>query len=256
MSGAVRSIAVLVALATAVASADAAVRPCRYVPGVSVPAVMPSSLGDRPRRQQMPASVSPTVTKVPAETTALQRRVLDGLANAVRDQYVYPDYRGHDWNAMTAAARALIQRGMTDADFYVAMSDLISRLGDRHSYFQSAAAVRDDEAKLASQYNFVGVGALFNPIAGTDHAAIMSVFAGSPAAEAGLLPHDTALQVDGGPLRDPSGRSRTLGVAGSTVKLTVRRPGQAPRLVTLTRRQVTGILPTAGLPAKTLMIAA
>ena len=224
-------------------NADSGARPCRFVPDVSVPVVMPAGLADRVKPRDVPASHSPSATKVSAETTALQLRVLDGLTNAVSDHYVYPDFRGHDWKAMTDAARSLVQRGMSNDDFHAAMADLIRALGDGHSHFQSPAKVKEEEATVASQYSFAGVGALFAPIAGTDHAAIMSVFAGSPAAEAGLLPHDTALQVDGGPLRDPSGRSRTLGPAGSKVSLTIQRPGQAPRLVTLTRRQVTGILP-------------
>jgi carboxyl-terminal processing protease len=224
-------------------AAASGVRPCRYVPGVSVPAVMPSGVADRIKPRSVPTSRPSSATKVSAETTALQLRVLEGLANAVRDNYVFADFRGHDWTAMTAAARSLIQRGISDADFYAAMAALIMELGDGHSYFQSPAVVKDGEAAIASQYNFAGVGALFVPIAGTEHAAIMSVFAGSPAAEAGMQPHDIVLHVDGGPLRDASGKSRTLGVVGSNVNLTVRRPGQPPRLVTLTRGQVTGILP-------------
>jgi carboxyl-terminal processing protease len=72
---------------------------------------------------------------------------------------------------------------------------------------------------------------------------VLLVFPGGPAAEAGLRPHDTILAVDGGPVRDEKGISRTLGPAGTEVQLTVRTPGEAPREMTLTRREVTGALP-------------
>jgi carboxyl-terminal processing protease len=71
----------------------------------------------------------------------------------------------------------------------------------------------------------------------------MSLFADSPAAQAGLQVHDILLKVDGGSVRDESGKSRTLGPEGSNVRLTLQRPGKPPYDLILTRRQVTGQLP-------------
>ncbi len=52
------------------------------------------------------------------------------------------------------------------------------------------------------------------------------------------------LQVDGGPIFDETtGDSRTLGPAGTDVTVTVQRPGQAPKDITITRGQVTGNIP-------------
>jgi C-terminal peptidase prc len=227
----------------AAASAPPGVRACLYVPGVSVPAAMPSGLSNRTKPKPAPAGEPLPVTTVSPEMTALQLRVLSGLANAVRDHYVYADFRGHDWNALTGKYESLVRRGLSDDAFHRAMQALIGELGDEHSYYQSPAKRKEEAANLAGQYQLVGVGALFKPIDQTEHAVVMTLFAGSPAAEAGLLPHDILLEVDGGPIRDGSGKSRTLGVAGSKVRLTVQRPGRSPRDVTLTRRQVTGILP-------------
>ena len=74
-------------------------------------------------------------------------------------------------------------------------------------------------------------------------AMVISVFPDSPAAQAGLLPHDRILAVDGGPVRDEQGISRTRGPEGTSVRLTVRTYGEAPRELTVTRREVTGGLP-------------
>ena len=218
------------------------VRACRFVPGVSTPASMPPGLVNQPKAKPRPIrTAAPTSSS--NENTELQLRVLSGLSEAVSEHYVYPDFRGHDWKAMTARYRSKIQAGMNDSDFYEAMQALVSELGDEHSYFQSPAQVKAEESALASQYNFVGIGALFTPIAATDYAAVMSLFADSPAAQAGLQVHDILLKVDGGSVRDESGKSRTLGPEGSNVKLTLQRPGKPPYDLILTRRQVTGQLP-------------
>jgi carboxyl-terminal processing protease len=119
---------------------------------------------------------------------------------------------------------------------------MINELGDKHSYFQSPTQVKEEKEALASRYNFVGVGFLATPIPGTEIAAIMSIFPGSPAAEAGLQSHDVLLKVDGGQIRDKNGVSRTLGADGSSVTVTIQRPGEVSRDVVLTRRRVTGAL--------------
>ncbi|MBI5959314.1 MAG: PDZ domain-containing protein [Chloroflexi bacterium] len=219
------------------------VRLCLYIPGVSVLAQMPAEVVNAPTPAPFPTATPPASAAVNAETTARQLNTYRGLWNAVNDHYVYADFRGHDWNAIGARYEGLIQQGLSDNSFYAAMQAMLNELGDQHSYFQSPAEVAEDEAALASGQNFVGIGALFNPIPGTDHAAIMVVFPGSPAAEAGLLPHDSMLSVDGGPIRDERGISRTRGPEGSPVTVTIQRPGEPPYDVTLTRRRVSGALP-------------
>ena len=225
----------------ALEASDAPVRACGYVPGVSVPAKMPAGVADRPHIDVKPYS-PPAPISVDPKDTALELSVLNGLSSAVNDHYVYTDFNGHDWPALVAKYRALIEGGMRVDAFYGAMEALISELGDEHSYFQSPQEIQAEKAALTSQYNFVGVGALFLPI-GLDRAAIMTLMEGGPGAEAGLQPHDTLLSVDRGPIRDSSGYSRTRGPEGTTVQLRIERPGEAPRDITLTRRRVTGRLP-------------
>ncbi len=219
------------------------VQMCLYVPGVSVPVQMPPDAVNAPTPTLLPTMTPPSTTKVDAGTTARQLRVYQGLWNAVNDHYVYPDFRGHDWNVIGARYEALIQRGLSDDSFYAAMQAMIGELGDGHSYFQSPVEVKEEEARLAQGVDFVGIGALFMPSQSGDRASIIVVLPDSPAAEAGLLPHDTLLSVDGGPIRDEAGTSRTRGPEGTQVTLTIQRPGEPPRDVTLTRRRVTGALP-------------
>jgi C-terminal peptidase prc len=187
--------------------------------------------------------VSGAAGQVDAKATELHLRACQGLWNAVNDHYVYPDFRGHDWKEIGARYQARIKGGMSNEEFYAAMQAMLGELGDEHSYFQSPAQIKAEEAARASQYNFVGIGALMVPIKDTAQAVIMTVFRDSPAAQAGLRSHDILLEVDGGPVREKDGRSRTMGPEGSAVALTVRRPGGPSREVTLVRRRVTGALP-------------
>jgi carboxyl-terminal processing protease len=219
------------------------VRDCLYVPGVSVPAQMPADVLDLSTPTPFPTATLPAPTAVDAETTARQLNVFNGLWNAVNDHYVYTDFRGHDWNAIGARYETLIQQGLSNEDFYVSLQAMINELGDNHSYFQSAAEVAEEADRLARGQDFVGIGALFQPVGDGSRAAVIVVFPGSPAAEAGLVTHDTMLSVDGGPIRDEFGISRTRGPEGSSFTLTVQRPGEQPSNVTLTRRRVTGSLP-------------
>ncbi len=220
-----------------------AVRACLFVPGVSVPAQMPAVAARRaPPEHPFVLKTSTPTTAGPAERE-LQERVLEGLTNAVRDHYVVGDLRGRGWQSSAARYRTQVRRGLSAGDFYAAMQVLVSELGDGHSYFQSPSQIQEDQKATSGRNDFVGVGALFSPIAGTEQAVVVSLFAAGPAAEAGLRPHDRLLLVDGGPIRDSSGSSRTLGPAGSATSLTMQRPGESPREVRVARRRVEGALP-------------
>ena len=219
------------------------VRSCAYVPGVSIPAQMPADVLDSPLPTPFPPATLPAATSVDAATTERQLQVFNGLWDAVNDHYVYTDFRGHDWKALGDQYETLVKNGLSGDDFTAAMQAMLSELGDQHSYFQSAAQVNAEAAALQGQNDFVGIGALFLPILSADRATIMTVFPDSPAADAGLLPHDSILSVDGGPIRDENGNSRTRGTEGSSMIVTMQHPGEAPYELTLIRRRVTGVLP-------------
>jgi len=220
------------------------VRSCDYIPGFSAPAPMPSDVVNAtPPSGPAPAAL-PGNTAVPGATTSHQLTVLDQLSDAVSRNYVDPAFNGIDWGAVTARYRTLVQGGLTDTDFYVAMGAMLGELGDDHSQFMSPADVAAEEERLARGENFVGIGALMAAIPGRDGAfAIISVWPNSPARQAGLKPHDIILSVDGSPAIDAEGNVATRGPAGTTVMLVVETPGQSPRSVQLVRRAVSGFTP-------------
>jgi len=85
---------------------------------------------------------------VDATTAALQLKVYNGLWNAVNDHYVYTDFNGHDWKAIGATYQALVKKGLSQDDFYLAMERMIAELGDDHSHFESPAEVAAEKEQL------------------------------------------------------------------------------------------------------------
>jgi carboxyl-terminal processing protease len=230
---------------TAIPQVNAAgVRYCYYVPGVSVPAQMPPEVLATPTPFVEPTVTPPPTSTVDAATTQKQLDEFQQLWQDVKDNYVYTDYNGHDWNAIGDKYRALINQGLSQDDFYTAMRDMIYELGDDHSRFESPDEVKQEEQDLAGQQDFVGIGALVQPLQDGNAGTIVAVFPNSPAAEAGLRLHDKVVAVDGGPwLDETTGKSRTLGEAGTQVTVTIERPGEQAHDISFTRRAVSGSLP-------------
>jgi len=189
-----------------------------------------------------PTSTLPGGAPVDSEGRARQLEVFQGLWNAVNDNYVDPGFNGQDWEAIRNRYEALVEGELSDEAFYAVLQAMVKELGDEHSYYQSPAEVEDEARAVAGRLDFVGIGMLATNAA-NGGAVVIIVFPNGPAAESGLLPHDTILTVDGGPPRDEAGISRTLGPEGTPVTLTVRTPGGTPREITVTRRRVTGGLP-------------
>jgi C-terminal processing protease CtpA/Prc len=219
------------------------VRFCGYVPGLSEPATKPSDVLHPPLGTNPPTASPPAQTAVDEETTQRQLHQLSLVHDVVADNYAYPDFNGHDWEAIVARYQALIEGGLSDDDYYFAMNLMISELGDDHSHFSSPAQVAEDETALNEGTNFVGIGVQAQQIEGTQINIVVATFPGSPAADAGLRPHDRLVTVDGLPFRDDAGVARSLGEAGTSFQLTYQRLGEEKKTVTMTRRAVTGFTP-------------
>jgi carboxyl-terminal processing protease len=223
---------------------DAGVRYCYYVPGVSVPAQMPSEVLATATQSAL-ATPAPLVTaSVDPATTQKQLDQFEQIWQDVDWNYVYTDFNGHDWKAIGDKYRALIRQGLSQETFYLAMSQMVSELDDDHSGYESPALAKAEDEAIAGQQSFVGIGArVLRLDAQGSSGVIVSVFPGSPAAEAGLRLHDKVVAVDGGPLLDKTtGQPRTTGPEGTKVTITFQRPGQHPQDITLTRRAISGAI--------------
>jgi len=190
--------------------------------------------------------VLPSGTSTPTQLPlVLQLDVFEDLWQTVNEEYLYPDFNGLDWNAVHEDYRQRIEAGLSNTDFYDAMAEMIYSLGDEHSQFLNPEQTAAREAEYAGNLDYVGIGIILSAVPERQRAVIHVVFPGSPAEEAGLEIHDSIFTVDGQPILDAEGFlvMSLLGPEGTTVSVTVQTPGDDPRTLQITRRQITGSVP-------------
>ncbi len=120
---------------------------------------------------------------------------------------------------------------------------MVDALGDRWSYY----IPREEYAAYVENKNnsYVGIGVTIQ--AEENGYLIMKVNAGGPAEEAGILPQDIIVAVDGQRIADlgaDEGKELVRGPEGSTVEITVLR-GQQELTFTVTRRTVNTVVAAA-----------
>jgi carboxyl-terminal processing protease len=163
-----------------------------------------------------------------------RKQIFEEVWRTVRDKYLYPDFHGLDWNAVHEEYGAKLEQEQTRDEFYGMMVEMLALLDDQHSRFEPPAVAQLENAKTSNDKVTVGIGVLTKPRA--DGGFIQIVFPDSPAARAEISPRDRIIAVDGRPYQVEDGD--LLGEAGSSVRLTVVRPGAKLRDVVLTRQEV------------------
>ncbi len=223
----------------------APIRACDFVPGVSVAAQMPAAVLNEGTPTPEPSPAPPTSTPVEAAVTTRHLQVFNELIATIQADYVYTNVVKNQLPALQKQYKQLISAGLDDAGFYEAMADLITDLGDNHSYFESPDEAKATDAGFTGKNDFVGIGIFAQAVPEAGRAVIVVVFPGGPAAQAGLRVHDSIVAIDGQPALDTAGfmSSAIRGTEGSQVTLTIARPGQPQFTAQLTRRRVTGALP-------------
>jgi C-terminal peptidase prc len=173
---------------------------------------------------------------------AERRKIFDRVWTLVRDRYVYTDYRGLDWQAVREATRPRALDAATTEEFYAVLRDMIERLGDEHSRFESPRVAAEDQARTEGVWIYSGIGVNIRDDA--VGGLITRLAPGGPAEQAGLQPHDLILAIagvaftdtlafgDGGP------NAAVRGAPGTPVRLTVRSPGGRPREVVIVRQVI------------------
>jgi carboxyl-terminal processing protease len=188
---------------------------------------------------------SPVEIFVTEEEKTLQLTVFTELWAVVNEIYLYPDFNGVDWLATRRQVREKIEKGLSLDDFYREMEQVLRSLGDEHSFYLTPEKVAAQEAKFAGNMNFAGIGVISKPVAEKGSSVILLTFPGGPADLAGLQPRDSILAVDGIPILDENGAARDLirGPEGSDIILTVQRPYEEIRQVSITRGRISGPIP-------------
>ena len=208
-----------------------------------VPAFIPDECANVPLATIPPESAlaQPTLeSEANADVSkSEQEKILQELAKIVEDVYVYPDFNGKNWKEIEVKYQAMIETGLDTESFYREMQAMIQELQDEHSFFLSPLEVKQSEAELRGEGEFVGVGIYSQPDLERQRLIVISTFPGSPADHAGIQPHDSILLADGAPLELEIG-NRLRGPACTAVVVTVQSPGEEPRELMLVRQAIQG----------------
>jgi carboxyl-terminal processing protease len=188
-------------------------------------------------------TLAPTATLAPVASD--QRAEIFNLAwELVAERYIYEDYRGVDWAALREELLPQVLAAEQPEEFYGLLREMVERLGDEHSRFESPQEVAAEQQRYSGTLTYGGIGAMVRTVA--EGGLITSLAPRGPAARAGLRPRDVILRVGNLAFNDPDAFgpggpvTAIQGPPGSTLRLTVRSPGAKPRTVTLTRAIIPG----------------
>jgi len=184
------------------------------------------------------ATIEPTPTLAPLSREQ-RLDIFQQVWETVRDNYLYEDFNGLDWNAVRAELQPKVEAAATPEAFYTIMREMIARLGDDHSRFESPQEVAAQMAEARGQLQYGGIGVSVRTI--EEGGLITRVVPGGPADQAGILPRDVILAVNGIPFNDnsafgPEGAIGAVrGLPGTSVRLTIKRGREEPREIELVR---------------------
>ncbi len=121
---------------------------------------------------------------------------------------------------------------------YAAIRGMVKEIGDCHTGFSTPAQVAEANQRQDGVVRFAGIGVRIKRKKG-EPAIVSELIAGGSAGKAGLKPGDALTAVEGVDLAElalDDIAARIRGKEGSSVKITIQRPGEkAPRVISVTR---------------------
>lgn len=188
-----------------------------------------------------PYPILPTPTLAPL-TAGERQSVFEDVWTLVRDRYVYEDYGGVDWDAVRKEFEPRIARAASEAEFYALIEEMVGRLGDDHTRFDTPQEVAEEAARFDGGVAYAGIGAMIREL--EEGILITRLAPGGPAEQAGLQPRDLIIAVNGVPVSDtdafgPGGPITVVrGQPGTPVQLQIIDNRGAVRDVTVIRQVI------------------
>ncbi len=203
---------------------------------LDVPTAAPATAIPLPSPTPVVPTPAPTHALLIPDVLPLDERLqmFDEVWRIVNEKYLYADFGGIDWEGLYPEYRTRIMRAQSRDEFYTAMIDLVAQLNDNHSRFVPPADVETEDAVASGREIRFGIGVIVQPK--PDGGFVQQVFPESPAARADIRPRDRIVAVNGRPYIPSDGDLQ--GDIGTSVRLTIARPGAKLRDVLLTRQEV------------------
>lgn len=150
----------------------------------------------------------------------------------------YDDSFNHQ-NWWLVRDRTLKQQIPTEEAAYQAITKMIATLDEPFTRLLRPEQYRSLRVNTAGELS--GVGLQIGVKAGTKAIEVIAPIAGSPAAQAGILPHDTIVKIDATPTSEltlDTAAVKMRGATGTNVSLLVQTADNPPREVILIRKKI------------------
>lgn len=171
-----------------------------------------------------------------------QLRDFDIATASVHDLYINQK-AADSWQSQSSGFRTQVGAGMDDDQFFAMMSVFLGAMKDADLSILRPPLSTSITSTTSTTTTITGIGIIAGlPVLNSNRLLVMNVFPVSPAAAAGLKPHDSIIQIDGRPVTAEEGAAvltRLRGPDGSKVTLTIHTPGQADRDIVVTRAAIT-----------------
>ncbi len=164
------------------------------------------------------------------------KELVDEVWQVIDREYVDATFNGLDWRAVR---REFLSKNYTTPDqAYTAAREMLEKLNDPYTRFMDPEQFRSMQIETSGE--LTGVGITITQDEKSKEITVVSPVEGSPAAEAGILPNDIIVKIDGTPakgmdINEAVGLIR--GQINTKVTLTVKR-GKETFDVVLTRARI------------------
>lgn len=153
----------------------------------------------------------------------------------VHDSYYDPTYNGQNWDKWQHRYDGKLK---TLDDSYKATETMLSSLNDQYTRFLQPAAFKDETNAIAAK--MYGIGLQIAPDQ-SQKIVVVAPMEGTPAEQAGFMPLDEIIEVDGKPTKGLSANAVSQMIRGpmdTQVTLKILRNGKDFKTITLTRAEI------------------
>jgi carboxyl-terminal processing protease len=154
------------------------------------------------------------------------------------DRAYYDDTFNHQ-NWWVTRDRTLKQQIPNEEAAYAAITKMLASLDEPFTRLLRPEQYRSLQVNTAGELS--GVGLQIGMKAGSNQIEVIAPIAGSPAAQAGILPHDTIVEIDGIPTTEltlDTAAVRMRGAMGTNVSLLIQTADKSPREAILIRQKI------------------
>ena len=173
----------------------------------------------------------------PASALTTEQQLVLQAWRTVNQAYYDNGFNHQNW--WLVRDRTLKQQIPTEEAAYQAITKMIASLDEPFTRLLRPEQYRSLQVNTAGELSGVGLQIGVKP--GSKQIEVIAPIAGSPAAKAGILPHDTIVEIDATPTTEltlDTAAVKMRGATGTNVSLLIQTAENSPREVILIRQKI------------------